>query len=115
MINAAYSIRPDPPHPANIRRIKQTGDAAHANKVGVSVSGEMAGDPVLVPLLIGLGVDELSAAPSLLAQLKFLVRRLKLTEARALAEFALGCDSPTEILSHCQALSQNAAPNLFEK
>ena len=50
----------------------------------------MAGDPVLTALLIGLGVDELSAAPPLVPQIKFMVRRLKLSEAQALAEFALG-------------------------
>jgi phosphoenolpyruvate-protein kinase (PTS system EI component) len=54
----------EPTHPAIVRLIKATVDAAHARKVWVSVCGEMAGDPVLVPLLIGLGVDELSAAPA---------------------------------------------------
>jgi hypothetical protein len=46
--------------------------------------------------------------------LKFLVRRLKLTEAKELAEFALNCESPAEILARCQTLAQNAAPSLFE-
>jgi phosphoenolpyruvate-protein phosphotransferase (PTS system enzyme I) len=104
----------EPTHPAILRLIKQTVDAAHAHKVWVSVCGEMAGDPVLAPLLIGLGVDELSATPPVLAQLKFLVRRLKLTEAKELAEFALNCESPAEILARCQTLAQNAAPSLFE-
>ena len=58
----------------------------------MSVCGEMAGDPVLAPLLLGLGVDELSAAPSLVPPLKFLIRRLKLSEARELAAFALECE-----------------------
>ena len=53
----------------------------------------MAGDPVLAPLLLGLGVDELSAAPSLVPPLKFLIRRLKLSEAQDLAAFALDCES----------------------
>ncbi|MEK7706602.1 MAG: phosphoenolpyruvate--protein phosphotransferase, partial [Verrucomicrobiota bacterium] len=55
----------EPTHPAILRLIKNTVDAAHAQKVRVSVCGEMAGDPVMVPVLIGLGVDELSATPSL--------------------------------------------------
>jgi phosphotransferase system enzyme I (PtsI) len=75
----------------------------------------MAGDPVLVPLLLGLGVDELSAAPSLVPQIKFMVRRLKMSEATALAEFAMGCESPTEILAHCQELARQSAPSLFEE
>jgi phosphotransferase system enzyme I (PtsI) len=105
----------EPTHPAILRLIKHTADAAHAHNVRVSVCGEMAGDPLMVPLLIGLGVDELSAAPSLLAQVKYLVRRLKITEARELAAFALNCESPSEIAARCQELVQRAAPSLFEK
>ncbi len=105
----------EPTHPAILRLIKTTVDAAHAHNVRVSVCGEMAGDPVLVPLLIGLGVDELSAAPSLIAQVKFLIRRMKLTEAGELAAFALQCESPAEIAARCQELAQRVAPGLFEK
>ncbi len=104
----------EPTHPAILRLIRQTVDAARSQKVWVSVCGEMAGDPSLVPLLIGLGVDELSAAPPLLAQLKYLIRRLKLSDARELAAFAVDCESATEILSRSQALAQRAAPSLFD-
>jgi phosphotransferase system enzyme I (PtsI) len=104
----------EPTHPAIVRLIKSTVDAAHKHDLRVSVCGEMAGDPVLAPLLIGLGVDELSAAPSLVPSLKFLIRRLKLSEARELAAFALECESASEILAHCQALTWEIAPGLFE-
>jgi len=104
----------EPTHPAIVRLIQQTVEAARAHKVWVSVCGEMAGDPTLVPLLLGLGVDELSAAPPLLAQLKYLIRRLKLAEARELAAFALHCESAAEILARSQALAQRAAPGLFD-
>ncbi len=104
----------EPTHPAIIRLIKTTVDAAHARKIGVSVCGEMAGDPVLAPLLLGLGVDELSAAPSLIPTMKYVIRRLKFTEALELAEFALGCESASEVLAHCQELVRNIAPGLFE-
>src|ERR1035437_3817590 len=62
----------EPTHPAIVRLIKITVDAAHKHNVRVSVCGEMAGDPVLAPLLLGLGIDELSSAPSLVPPLKFL-------------------------------------------
>src|SRR5437762_11298243 len=52
--------------------------------------------PVLTPLLLGLGLDELSAAPPLLPQVKFMVRRLKMSETAALAEFALSSESRSE-------------------
>ena len=89
-------------------------EAAHRNKIWVGVCGEMAGDPVLTPLLLGLGVDELSAAPSLVPPVKFLIRRLKMDEARSLAEFALNCESGSEILAHAHELARTVAPALFE-
>ena len=104
----------EPTHPAIVRLIKSTVDAAHKHNVRVTVCGEMAGDPVLAPLLLGLGVDELSAAPSLVPSLKYLIRRLKLSEAQELAAFALECESAAEILARCQALTGEIAPSLFE-
>src|SRR6266436_3051892 len=104
----------EPTHPAIVRLIKSTVDAAHQHKILVSVCGEMASDPVLAPLLLGLGVDELSAAPPLVPPLKFIIRRLKLSEAKELAEFALNCESAGEILAHCQELARQIAPSLFE-
>ena len=104
----------EPTHPAIVRLIKATVDAAHGQKIWVSVCGEMAGDPVLAPLLVGLGVDELSAAPPVVAPVKFIIRRLKLPEAQELAQFALACESAAEILARCQELAHQVAPGLFE-
>ena len=67
----------------------------------------MAGDPVLTPLLLGLGVTELSAAPGAVPQIKYLIRRLKMTEARELADFALNCESATEILARQQPVARD--------
>jgi phosphotransferase system enzyme I (PtsI) len=104
----------EPTHPAILRLIKATVDAARRNNIRVAVCGEMAGDPVMAPLLLGLGVDELSAAPPLVPQIKFMVRRIKTPEALALAEFALNCESGSEILARCQELAHQSAPSLFE-
>ncbi|PYM11075.1 MAG: phosphoenolpyruvate--protein phosphotransferase, partial [Verrucomicrobia bacterium] len=104
----------EPTHPAIVRLIKATVDAGHRNGIWVGVCGEMAGDPTLVPLLLGLGVDELSAAFSVVPQVKFLIRRLKMSEARELAEFALNCDCGSEILARSQELAQRIAPGLLE-
>ena len=105
----------EPTHPAILRLIKATVDAARRHHNWVSVCGEMAGDPVLTPLLLGLGVDELSAAPSIVPQIKYMIRRLKTSETTALAEFALNCESASEILARCQELARASAPSLFEK
>jgi phosphotransferase system enzyme I (PtsI) len=105
----------EPTHPAIVRLIKATVEAGHRHKISVCVCGEMASDPVLAPLLIGLGVDELSAALPLVASVKFIIRRLKITEARELAEFALSCENAGEILGRCQEFARQIAPGLFEE
>jgi phosphoenolpyruvate-protein phosphotransferase (PTS system enzyme I) len=69
---------------------------------------------VLAPLLIGLGIDELSCAPGVIDEVKYMIRRLKLDEAKKLAEFALASESPTEILACCAEFAQRTAPSLFE-
>ena len=84
----------DPAHPAVLRTLKQIVDAGHAAKLKVSVCGEMAGDPVYVPLLLGLGVDELSMTPTLLPSVKFLVRAMKMSDAQHLAKEALAQTDP---------------------
>ena len=53
--------------------------------------------------------------PSLIAPVKYILRRLKLSEAQALAEFACQSESPAEILARCQQLARETAPSLFEK
>ncbi len=102
-----------PTHPAVLRLIKMTVDAGKRHGKTTSVCGEMAGESALIPLLIGLGVEELSVTAVLLPRVKFLLRRLKLDEARALAEFALNCDSSSEILARCKNFAESIAPHLF--
>jgi phosphotransferase system enzyme I (PtsI) len=102
-----------PTHPAVLRLIKWTADAAHRAGIWCGVCGEMASDPALTPLLLGLGLDELSTAPSLVPQVKALIRQLKIQDAKELADFALNCESGQEILERSQALAKSAAPGLF--
>jgi phosphoenolpyruvate-protein phosphotransferase (PTS system enzyme I) len=84
----------EPSHPAVLRTLKQIIDAGHAKKLKVSVCGEMAGDSFYVPLLLGLGVDELSLTPTLLPSVKFLIRAMKLSDAKKLAKEALAQTDP---------------------
>jgi phosphotransferase system enzyme I (PtsI) len=105
----------EPTHPAILRLIKMTVEAARQRGIWVGVCGEMAGDPTMTPLLLGLGVAELSAAPLNVPTIKYLIRRLKITEARELAEFALNCESGAEILARATALVEKIAPSLFGK
>ena len=68
----------------------------------------------MVPLLLGLGVEELSVAPPYVPQVKFLIRRTKMSEAEALAQFALSCHSGAEILARAQQFTRAIAPDLFD-
>jgi phosphotransferase system enzyme I (PtsI) len=87
----------EPTHPAVLRMIKLVVDDAHKHHLPVAVCGEMAGDPVYTPLLLGLGVDELSMAPPSLPAVKYFVRVMKMSEARQLAAEALTLSDPKEI------------------
>ncbi len=105
----------DPTHPGVLRLMHQTIEAGRAAGIWVGVCGEMAGDPLFTPLLVGLGTQELSAAPSRVPAVKFLIRRLKLAEAQELATFALTCRDSREILRRTRAVAETAAPALFER
>ncbi|HUR58498.1 MAG TPA: phosphoenolpyruvate--protein phosphotransferase, partial [Opitutaceae bacterium] len=93
----------EPTHPAILRTLRQIVDEAHRHKLPVSVCGEMAGDPVFAPLLLGLGVDSLSMSPAWLPPVKFLIRNMTMADARALAVEALSLASPKEIYARCDA------------
>src|SRR5216110_3389968 len=95
----------EPTHPAVVRLLKMIADAAHANNIWVGVCGEMAGDIALAPLLLGLGMDELSVGAMLVPRVKRAVQSLTLTECQELVEEALKLDTPSEILARCLELA----------
>lgn len=104
----------EPAHPAILHLIHLTASAARQNGIWSGVCGEMANDLSMVPLLVGLGIDELSVAPTYVPQVKYLIRRLKLSSAKELAEWALTCESGNEILQRAQDMARQLAPSLFE-
>jgi len=83
----------DPLHPAVLHLIRQVVLAAHQHGKWVGVCGEMAGDPAAIPVLVGLGVDELSANPVAVPQMKAIVRSLELEQAEMLVEDLLRRES----------------------
>jgi len=102
-----------PSHPAIVRSIARVTQVAHQNGIKVGVCGEMAGDPTMVPLLLGLGVDELSVAPPLIARVKYIIRRLKLDEATTFANRALKMHTSEEILQACRNLLTQLVPEIM--
>ncbi len=112
-VNESIAHLYQPTHPAVLRLLKMVADAAHANDIWVGVCGEMAGDIVLTPLLLGLAMDELSASASLVPRVKLAVQRLSASECEALVQEALEMETPAEILERCQALAQKHYADLL--
>ncbi|MEW5909677.1 MAG: phosphoenolpyruvate--protein phosphotransferase [Thermodesulfobacteriota bacterium] len=75
-----------PLHPAVIRMLKQIADAAAGEKIRVSMCGEMAGEPIHVPLLLGLGITELSMNPQFIPMVKRMIGELNLKDCRKCAK-----------------------------
>ena len=95
----------EPTHPAILRLLKIIADAAHAHHIWVGVCGEMAGDVALVPLLLGLGMDELSAGATSVPRVKRAVQSLAIPECRELVEETLKLNTSSEILARCLELA----------
>ena len=102
-----------PTHPAVLRLLKMIADAGHANNIWVGVCGEMAGDIALVPLLLGLGVDELSTAAILVPRVKRAVQSLEIPECRRLVEEAFHLNTAAEILARCLELADKRYGDLL--
>jgi phosphoenolpyruvate-protein phosphotransferase (PTS system enzyme I) len=104
-VNERIAYLYEPTHPSVLRLLKLTADAAHANDIWVGVCGEMAGDVALAPLLLGLGVDELSVGATLVPQVKLAVQNLAMPECRQLVDEALKLSTASEILERCLELA----------
>jgi phosphoenolpyruvate-protein kinase (PTS system EI component) len=79
----------DPLHPAVLRQLDAVLRAAHGHGRWVGLCGELAADPLAIPILLGLGLDEFSMAPASIPTAKQLIARLTMPAARRLAQKAL--------------------------
>jgi len=95
--NPGLAAQVDALHPAVLRLIERAVAGAHAHGRWVGVCGAAAGDPQAIPVLIGLGVDELSASVPLVPAVKAQVRTLSLEECRATARLALDAADGAEV------------------
>jgi phosphotransferase system enzyme I (PtsI) len=96
----------EPTHPAILRLIEMTVTAAHANGIWVGVCGEMAGEITLTPLLLALGIDELSASAGLVPRVKKAVQTLDTKECDRLLEEIRDLNSAGEILARCEEVAR---------
>jgi multiphosphoryl transfer protein len=95
--NAAVSAKIDALHPAVLRLIGQAAQGAAVHGRWTGVCGGLASDPLAAPVLIGLGVTELSATPAMVPTLKAAVRRLDMQTCTGLARRALDATSPAQV------------------
>jgi phosphocarrier protein FPr len=95
--HATLAARADGLHPAVLRLIEMTAQAAHAHGKWVGLCGELGADPVAVPILVGLGIDELSVNVPAIPAVKARIRALSFAEAREVAACALRCTTAGEV------------------
>ena len=103
----------DPANPAVVRILKMVIDAAHEAGIWVGVCGELAGDIEFTPLLVGLGVDELSTGTSLVPRVKKAIRSLDTTACRDIVDHALSGERAAEIYARTTGLARTRYPDLF--
>jgi phosphoenolpyruvate-protein phosphotransferase len=92
-------------HPAVLREIAQVIKAGHDQKIWTGVCGELAGDPDAVPILLGLGLDEFSMAPSLIPRAKQIIREWRMQDAQKAAAAALQLTSASEVREFIRTLA----------
>ena len=96
-VNSAVATLATPLDPSVLRLIAMTCEAGRAADIPVAICGEVAGDPSVQPLLLGLGLDEISVAGPAVPLVKSAIRRVDMAAARALAAKALQCTRAPEI------------------
>ena len=84
-------------HPAVLRAVKATIDTGHRNGIWVGMCGELAGNPLATTLLLGLGLDEFSMVPSVIPEVKKIIRSTNFAEAQQLAAKALTLSTTFEV------------------
>ncbi len=100
--NSRVAYLYNPLHPAIIRVIKHVADVAHEKGIKVFLCGEMANDPIYMPVLLGLGLDELSMNPQSIPAVKSMVRSLDMEDINLFMKDVLKQTSATAIMKLVQ-------------
>lgn len=95
--NPYISENYNPYHPAIFRSLKKIIERVHKNKKKASICGEMASNPLIVPVLLGFGVDNLSISPPLIPKIKHVISNIHLVDARLIADKIIGISLSSEI------------------
>ncbi len=106
-LNPTLNYLSDAMHPAVLKLIDQTIRAAHAKNKYVALCGELGSDIQAIPVLLGLGIDEISVSISALASVKSLIRTLSVQECRKIAQVVLQCTTAAEVRHKIKQVSNN--------
>ncbi len=96
--NEKVSYLYQPYNPSVIRLIKYIVDSAHKEKKYVAMCGEMAGDPIAVPLLVGMGLDEFSMSATSMLKTRSLMKHLDSKEMKTLVDKAIEAETADEVV-----------------
>ncbi len=102
-----------PGHPAIVRMLRDVQSAAFRHGIWVSVCGEVASEPLLAPLLLGAGIQELSMSSPSLGRMKRLIRSVRMHEAEELIARAVDCSTAAEVLALCETYVRRIAPDVL--
>ena len=91
------AAKADPLDPSVLRLIDMTAKAAHNEGKWIGVCGGLASEPKAVPILLGLGIDELSASVPVIPDIKAEIRKYSMSEVREIAAEALNCATASEV------------------
>jgi len=96
-VNESVTYLYEPLHPAILRMLKQVVDAGHRAGIKVAICGEMAGDPLYTPILLGLELDGLSMTPLAVPRVKRIIRKSTVRESKELLKKAMTLSTAGEI------------------
>ncbi len=113
-VNEKIAYLYEPTHPSILRLVKQIIDVGHAAGIWVGMCGEMAGEPPLSLLLLGMGLDEFSTSPVQLPIVKQVIRSVEYSFARQAVEQAMKLRTGKEVEAYLIASLKQAAPALVE-
>ncbi len=114
-INEKIAYLYQPTHPAMLRLIKTIVDAGHRENLWVGVCGEMASEPALALLLIGLGVDELSCSSVAVPELKRTIRSVSYNQIKELVNSVADYSDANEIREKAEAFLKDHSPSFSFK
>lgn len=97
----------EPTHPAVLRTLKAIIDGAHRVGTEISICGEIAGDPIYLSLLLGMGAHSISLTPAMLPEVKYFLRNMSAVDARAVVRDVMEMEDPDTILSRLKEFHQS--------